>query len=79
VLNVQLNRKRLVAVLVNKIHIFELKTMKILLSLDTVTNATGICALSKGDESLLAFPASATRGDVLVYDAFNLQVGAAEL
>ncbi len=65
VVNVRLNRSRLIALLENKIHLFDLKSMKILHTLDTVSNPTGVCALSPSvDNCFLAFPASETKGEV---------------
>ena len=46
VLDVQLNKGRMVAVLESKIHVFDLKNMYILTTVDTPPNPSGICALS---------------------------------
>ncbi len=54
VLNVKLNRSRLVAVLEAKIHLFDLKTMKILHTLDTVPNPTGTLQKPHLQPSLLS-------------------------
>eukprot|EP00462_Mataza_sp_D1_P018733 CAMPEP_0175142590 /NCGR_PEP_ID=MMETSP0087-20121206/12901_1 /TAXON_ID=136419 /ORGANISM="Unknown Unknown, Strain D1" /LENGTH=294 /DNA_ID=CAMNT_0016426445 /DNA_START=61 /DNA_END=942 /DNA_ORIENTATION=+ len=74
ILDVQLNRARLVVVLRVKIHVFDVKTMKLLHKVDTPPNPNGICALSPSEKHcFLAFPASQERGEVLIYDALNLQ------
>eukprot|EP00744_Colponema_vietnamica_P022216 GILI01031883.1.p1 GENE.GILI01031883.1~~GILI01031883.1.p1 ORF type:complete len:373 (-),score=5.05 GILI01031883.1:66-1184(-) len=63
ILNVKLNRRRLVVVLENKIHIYDLSTMKSLHTLDTAPNPKGLCSLSLSpDSSVLAFPVSVTTG-----------------
>jgi autophagy-related protein 18 len=46
VLNVLMNKSRLAVVLETKIHLFDLKTMKVLHTLDTPHNPQGVCALS---------------------------------
>src|SRR5689334_4107425 len=68
VVNVRLNKARLVAVLESKIYIFDLKTMKLLHTLDTAPNPTGVIALSSSiDNCFLAFPSSEDRGEVTLY------------
>jgi len=75
VLNVLLNMARLVVVLETKIHIFDLRTMKVLHQIDTSVNATGACALSISESNcFLAYPSSSSRGDIFVYDVLNLQL-----
>jgi autophagy-related protein 18 len=75
VLNVRLNLARLICVLENKIHIFDLKNMKVLHTIDTVFNPTGICALSSHpSNAFMCYPASDEKGEIFVYDALNLQV-----
>lgn len=75
VLDVQINQERLVVVLEHKLHVFCLKSMKILHTLDTPANPTGVCALSTSMEKCyLALPCRADRGEALIYDALNLQV-----
>jgi autophagy-related protein 18 len=74
VLNVKLNMQRLVAVLENKIHLFDVTNMKLLHTIDTPPNPTGIAALSSNKENCyLAYPASEDKGEVYVYDAMNFQ------
>lgn len=70
-----LNRSRLVAVLEAKIHIFDLRSMHVLTTIDTAANSAGVCALSPSDQNcFMAFPASPLTGEVLIYDALNLQI-----
>eukprot|EP00128_Syssomonas_multiformis_P015157 Colp12_sorted_trinity150504_noHs@7367 len=74
VLAVKLNRKRLLVVLEKKIHIYDMTTMKILHTLDTPPNPRGLCALSPNEENnYVAYPSSSTTGEVLIFDALNLQ------
>jgi len=48
VLQVRLSYSHLLAVLERKIHIFDLRSMKMIHSLDTAPNPRGLCALSAG-------------------------------
>jgi len=69
VLNVKLSYAHLLAVLENKIHIFDLRTMKIIHTLDTCLNPHGLCATSVGDaHALMAYPASEESGELFIYD-----------
>ncbi len=62
-------------VLETKVHIFDMHTMRTLHTLDTCPNPLGLCAVSAApDACLLAVPASVVRGEVIIYDAVNLQV-----
>lgn len=73
ILNVLLNRKRLVTVLESKIHIYELSTMKIVQTLETLPNVDGISALSDDPAvPLLAYPADAEQGTVEIFDCGSL-------
>lgn len=75
VLNVHINQKRLVVVLEEKLHVFDLETMKVMHTLDSPPNPTGVSVLSPSVQSCyLVFPCSAHKGEALVYDALNLQV-----
>mmetsp|Transcript_5200 Transcript_5200/g.7303 ORF Transcript_5200/g.7303 Transcript_5200/m.7303 type:complete len:413 (+) Transcript_5200:34-1272(+) len=75
VLNVKMNNKRLVAVLENKIHIFDLETLNILHTLRTPSNPNGVIALSSDVRNgFLALPCHESKGEILVYDVINLQV-----
>ncbi|GAQ88153.1 WD40 repeat protein [Klebsormidium nitens] len=73
VLAVRMNRKRLVVLLERKTHIHDLQTLQILDTLETAPNPKAICAFSPSTESsYLALPASATAGEIVVYDAMHL-------
>ncbi|KAL7372444.1 hypothetical protein ABVT39_016604 [Epinephelus coioides] len=74
ILSVRLNRQRLVVCLEESIYIHNIKDMKLLKTLlNTPTNPTGLCALSVNhSNSYLAYPGSATIGEITVYDANNL-------
>ena len=70
-----MNRQRLVVVLANKIQIFDLESMRVLATLDTVHNPRGLCVLSPNDKaSHLVFPSSTSAGELLVYNALSLGV-----
>jgi len=84
ILNVELNHKRLVVALEDKLHIYDLEKMTNLQTLET--HATGpkqrtgapsgvsVCALSPNHQRncYLALPANNHTGDVLLYDTLNL-------
>ncbi|XP_054611054.1 WD repeat domain phosphoinositide-interacting protein 1-like isoform X1 [Dunckerocampus dactyliophorus] len=74
ILSVRLNRQRLVVCLEESIYIHNIKDMKLLKTLlNTPTNPSGLCALSVNHgNSYLAYPGSATIGEITVYDANNL-------
>ncbi|KAF3853395.1 hypothetical protein F7725_014083, partial [Dissostichus mawsoni] len=74
ILSVRLNRQRLVVCLEESVYIHNIKDMKLLKTLlNTPTNLTGLCALSVNhSNSYLAYPGSATIGEITVYDANNL-------
>ena len=88
VLNVKLSYSHLIAVLENKIHIFDTKSMKILHTLDTLANPRGICALASNAnadrhanqaagvvtqaQTIMAYPASEEVGELFIYDCTNL-------
>eukprot|EP01135_Chromosphaera_perkinsii_P004176 Nk52_evm83s270 gene=Nk52_evmTU83s270 len=74
ILSVKLNRKRLVVVLEDKIHVYDITNMKLLHTVETPTNPKGICALSpNSDNNYLAYPANSKNGEVLVFDTLSLQ------
>ncbi|TKA69490.1 Autophagy-related protein 18 [Cryomyces minteri] len=78
VLAVRLNRKRLVVVLEDQIYIYDVSNMKLLHTLDTVSNPYAICALSPSSEhNYLAYPlqkkVAPPSGDVLLFDATKLE------
>uniref|UniRef100_A0A667YJN2 WD repeat domain, phosphoinositide interacting 1 n=1 Tax=Myripristis murdjan TaxID=586833 RepID=A0A667YJN2_9TELE len=74
ILAVRLNRQRLVVCLEESIYIHNIKDMKLLKTLlNTPSNPSGLCALSiNHSNSYLAYPGSATIGEIVVYDANNL-------
>ncbi|XP_056286108.1 WD repeat domain phosphoinositide-interacting protein 1-like isoform X1 [Pseudoliparis swirei] len=74
ILSVRLNRQRLVVCLEESVYIHNIKDMKLLKTLlNTPSNPTGLCALSVNhSNSYLAYPGSATIGEITVYDANNL-------
>ncbi|XP_075890727.1 WD repeat domain phosphoinositide-interacting protein 1-like [Nelusetta ayraudi] len=74
ILAVKLNRQRLVVCLEESIYIHNIKDMKLLKTLlNTPTNPSGLCALSVNhSNSYLAYPGSATIGEITLYDANGL-------
>ncbi|XP_029997445.1 WD repeat domain phosphoinositide-interacting protein 1-like isoform X2 [Sphaeramia orbicularis] len=74
ILAVKLNRQRLVVCLEESIYIHNIKDMELLQTLlNTPPNPSGLCALSVNhSNSYLAYPGSATIGEIVVYDANNL-------
>ncbi|XP_051905671.1 WD repeat domain phosphoinositide-interacting protein 1 isoform X2 [Hippocampus zosterae] len=74
ILAVKLNRHRLVVCLEESIYIHNIKDMKLLKTLLNIpSNPSGLCALSTNhSNSYLAYPGSATMGEILVYDAKNM-------
>ncbi|KAJ3098160.1 autophagy protein [Phlyctochytrium bullatum] len=76
ILAVKLNRKRLVVVLEEHIYIYDISNMKLLHTIDTSPNPNAIIALSPSSENcFLAYPpnTSGASGELLVFDAINLQ------
>nr|XP_033944935.1 WD repeat domain phosphoinositide-interacting protein 1 isoform X3 [Pseudochaenichthys georgianus] len=71
---VKLNRQRLAVCLEESIYIHNIKDMKLLKTLlNTPSNPSGLCALSiNHSNSYLAYPGSATTGEIIVYDSNNL-------
>jgi autophagy-related protein 18 len=79
---VKLNRKRLVVGLEEHIYVYDISNMKLLHTIDTSPNPNGylfnaaLCALSSlSDSCYIAYPsnASSTVGELLLFDAVNLQ------
>jgi len=72
---VRLNRARLVVCLEESLYIHNIRDMKLIHTIrDTPANARGVCALSVSSEHCyLAYPGSATIGELQVFDALNLQ------
>jgi autophagy-related protein 18 len=75
VLNVKLNRDRVVVCLETQIHVYELASMKCLQILATAPNPSGLLALSGESSSYLVFPAGAGgAGSVVLYDCVSLRL-----
>ncbi|KAM0031243.1 putative transcription factor WD40-like family [Helianthus debilis subsp. tardiflorus] len=73
ILAVCINRKRLIVVLQGKTFIYDINSLVILDTIDTVPNLKGVCAFSPSlDGCFLALPASTTKGSVLVYNVMDL-------
>ncbi|KAJ4932347.1 hypothetical protein JOQ06_010770 [Pogonophryne albipinna] len=66
--------ERLAVCLEESIYIHNIKDMKLLKTLlNTPSNPSGLCALSiNHSNSYLAYPGSATTGEIIVYDSNNL-------
>ncbi|KAI3831057.1 hypothetical protein MKX03_007889 [Papaver bracteatum] len=74
ILAVRLNMKRLIVLLQDKTYIYDLNSLAILDTIDTVSNPKGLCAFSPNLEGCyLALPASTTKGSVLLYNVMELQ------
>eukprot|EP00126_Sphaerothecum_destruens_P015177 Sdes_comp9101_c0_seq1m562 len=74
ILAVKMNRKRLIVLLEDKIHIYDITNMKLLHTLTTPFNPKGICALSpNSDNNFLAYPSQLHSGEILLFDSFHLQ------
>ena len=72
ILNVLMNRSRLIVVIAQATHIFELATMRMLHTLETDANPHGLAALThEGDTSVCALlpTASSGPGRVVLFDA----------
>nr|GME03557.1 autophagy-related protein 18B isoform X2 [Ipomoea batatas] len=66
---------RLIVILQEKTFIYDINSLKILDTIDTVPNSRGLCAFSPClDGSFLALPASTTKGSVLVYNVMDLHL-----
>ncbi|XP_008196483.1 WD repeat domain phosphoinositide-interacting protein 2 isoform X2 [Tribolium castaneum] len=74
ILAVRMNRSRLVVCLEESLYIHNIRDMKVLHTIrDTPPNPQGLCALSiNHDNCLLAYPGSATIGEVQIFDADHL-------
>ncbi|XP_072337048.1 WD repeat domain phosphoinositide-interacting protein 2 isoform X2 [Scyliorhinus torazame] len=74
ILAVKLNRQRLIVCLEESLYIHNIRDMKVLHTIrETPPNPTGLCALSiNNDNCYLAYPGSATIGEVQVFDTINL-------
>lgn len=74
VLNLHINRKRLAIVLEDRIHIYDITTMKLLHSIDTLPNSSGVSTMSSDSESsVLAYPSNSSTGEITIFDCINLR------
>ncbi|XP_061347471.1 autophagy-related protein 18b isoform X2 [Gastrolobium bilobum] len=72
ILAVRMNRERLIVILQDKAYIYELNSLTILDTIDTVPNIKGLCAFSPClDSCYMALPASTTKGSVLLYNVMD--------
>lgn len=73
ILAIRVNMKRLIVIFLEKTYIYDLNSLEILDTLDTVRNLKGLCAFSPSlPGSFLAIPASTVKGSVLVYNVMEL-------
>ncbi|KAJ8323621.1 autophagy protein [Batrachochytrium dendrobatidis] len=76
ILAVKLNRMRLIVILEEHIYIYDIGNMKLMHTIDTSPNPNALCSLSPSSENcFFAYPsnASTSSGEVLLFDAINLQ------
>uniref|UniRef100_A0AAY5K6Q4 WD repeat domain phosphoinositide-interacting protein 2 n=1 Tax=Esox lucius TaxID=8010 RepID=A0AAY5K6Q4_ESOLU len=75
ILAVKLNRQRLIVCLEESLYIHNIRDMKVLHTIrETPPNPSGLCSLSiSNDNCYLAYPGSATIGEVQVFDTVNLR------
>jgi autophagy-related protein 18 len=74
ILSIKLNRKRLCVILQSQIHIYDITSMKLIHSIETCSNPSGVCAMSSSsDMSLIAYPTQQDVGELMVFDAVSLQ------
>ncbi|KAH6576895.1 hypothetical protein BASA62_001144 [Batrachochytrium salamandrivorans] len=76
ILSVKLNRMRLIVILEEHIYIYDIGNMKLMHTIDTSPNPNALCSLSPSSENCyFAYPsnASTSSGEVLLFDAINLQ------
>jgi autophagy-related protein 18 len=74
VLNILINRKRLVIVLEDRIHIYDVTNMKLLHTIDVPPNTSRVAALTpNSDLSLLAYPSNTSTGELTIFDCINLK------
>lgn len=73
ILSVRLNRKRLVVLLENHLHVYDISNMKILHSIDIVSKSAIIALSPSSDNCYLAYPATASNGEIMIFDCLSLQ------
>ncbi|KAF7806579.1 autophagy-related protein 18b isoform X1 [Senna tora] len=72
ILAIRMNRKRLIVILQDKAYVYDLNSLTILDTIDTVPNIKGLCAFSPClDACYLALPASTTKGSALLYNVMD--------
>lgn len=72
ILAIRMNRKRLIVILQDKAYVYEINSLSILDTFDTVPNIKGLCALSPClDACYMALPASTTKGSALLYNVMD--------
>jgi len=69
---VKLNKKRMIVVMETKIHIYDITNVRIMHTIDTITNSLGLVAFSPSDNCNLVYPANRKTGDVCLFDALSL-------
>ncbi|XP_050375297.1 autophagy-related protein 18b isoform X4 [Argentina anserina] len=75
ILAVRMNRKRLVVILQDKTYVYDINSLAILDTIDTVSNIKGLCSFSPSlDGCFLALPASVSKGSVLLYSVMDLHL-----
>ncbi|XP_078433696.1 autophagy 18 B-like protein isoform X2 [Wolffia australiana] len=73
ILAIRLNKKRLIVVLLEKTYVYDLSSLAILDTIDTVPNPKGLCAFAPNSGGCyLALPASKNKGSVLVFNTMEL-------
>ena len=75
VLDLHINRKRLAVVLEDRIHLYDIGSMKLLHTIDTPANSAGVSALSADAERgcFLAYPSNSNTGEITVFDCVALR------
>lgn len=75
ILAVRMNKKRLVVILQDKTYVYDINSLGILDTIDTIPNLKGLCAFSPSLEGcFLALPASISKGSVLLYNVMDLHL-----
>ncbi|CAN6547316.1 unnamed protein product [Malus baccata var. baccata] len=70
-----MNKKRLVVILQDKTYVYDINSLAILDTIDTIPNIKGLCAFSPSLEGcFLALPASISKGSVLLYNVMDLHL-----
>ncbi len=75
ILNVKLNKKRLLVQLEEKLFLYDMANMKLVHCITTNPNPLGVVALSASSENCYVAYLPSTQGEVLIFDAANLIAG----